>query len=101
MKKLQEEIIEFRNKRGWDEVHQEKDLALSIVLESSELLELFQWKSSEEAVKQNKQEMKDEMADVLIYLIQLASKLEIDLEEAAKNKMKKNAIKYPEPASLR
>lgn len=97
MKKMQEDIIDFRNKRGWDTVHQEKDLALSIVLESSELLELFQWKTSEEAVKGNREEMKDEMADVLIYLIQLALKLDVDLEEAVKNKMKKNAIKYPEP----
>jgi NTP pyrophosphatase (non-canonical NTP hydrolase) len=60
-----------------------------------ELLENSQWKSSEEAVKDSQQNIKEEMADILIYLVQLADKLDIDLEEEVLEKMKKNALKYP------
>jgi NTP pyrophosphatase (non-canonical NTP hydrolase) len=62
---------------------------------SKELLENFQWKTSEEAVRDARQNIKEEMADILIYLIQLADKLDIDLEEEVLEKMKKNALKYP------
>ncbi|WP_442598596.1 nucleotide pyrophosphohydrolase [Neobacillus sp. D3-1R] len=99
MDKMRQTILNFRDERGWKPYHNEKDLAISISLEANELLENFQWKSSEEAVnnKDSFQNMKEEMADILIYLIQLADKLEIDLEEAVLAKMEKNAIKYPAP----
>ena len=89
-------IIEFRDERGWAPYHNEKDLALSISLEANELLENFQWRTSEEAVAESKQNIKEEMADVFIYLLQLADKMNIDLEEEAFKKMEKNAVKYPE-----
>ncbi|MBS4204318.1 nucleotide pyrophosphohydrolase [Lederbergia citrea] len=95
MKKIYEEVIRFRDERKWGPVHNEKDLALSIVLEASELLENFQWKSSEESVTDSRQNIKEEMADVLIYLIQLADKLDVDLEEEVLLKLEKNALKYP------
>ncbi|MED3575466.1 nucleotide pyrophosphohydrolase [Cytobacillus praedii] len=88
-------MIEFRDERGWAPYHNEKDLALSISLEANELLENFQWRTSEEAVAESKQNIKEEMADVFIYLLQLADKMNIDLEEEAFMKMDKNAVKYP------
>jgi NTP pyrophosphatase (non-canonical NTP hydrolase) len=93
--KIRQTIFEFRDKRGWKPYHNEKDLAISISLEASELLENFQWKSSEEAIKDSKQNIKEEMADILIYLVQLADKMDIGLEEEVLMKMKKNEIKYP------
>ena len=95
MDRIRQKIIEFRDERGWKTFHNEKDLAISISLEANELLENFQWKSSEEAVKESEQNIKEEMADILIYLIQLADKMNIDLEDEVLKKMKKNEIKYP------
>jgi len=93
--KIRQTILDFRDQRGWKEYHKEKDLALSISLEANELLENFQWKSSAEAVRDSEQNIKEEMADVLIYLIQLADKMGMDLEEEVLKKMKKNEAKYP------
>ncbi|MFD1737837.1 nucleotide pyrophosphohydrolase [Bacillus salitolerans] len=95
MKDMMRRIVEFRDERGWKANHNEKDLAISISLEANELLENFQWKSSEEAKLESLQNIKEEMADVLIYLLQLADRLNIDLEEEVFNKMEKNEIKYP------
>ncbi|MBT2639851.1 nucleotide pyrophosphohydrolase [Bacillus sp. ISL-39] len=95
MNKIRQIILNFRDERNWKPYHNEKDLAISISLEANELLENFQWKNSEEAVRDSKQNIKEEMADVLIYLVQLADKLDIDLEEEVLEKMKKNALKYP------
>jgi len=95
MKEIMKKIIEFRDERGWAAYHNEKDLAISISLEANELLENFQWKTSEEAVDESMQNIKEEMADVFIYLLQLADKLNIDLEDEAFQKMEKNALKYP------
>jgi NTP pyrophosphatase (non-canonical NTP hydrolase) len=95
MKEIQQKILAFRDERDWKKYHNEKDLALSISLEASELLENFQWKTSEEAISESKQNIKEEMADILIYLVQLADKMEINLEEEVSRKLIKNAIKYP------
>lgn len=95
MKEIQQKILAFRDERDWKKYHDEKDLAISISLEANELLENFQWRTSEEAIAESKQNIKEEMADILIYLVQLADKLEIDLEEEVSNKLVKNAIKYP------
>ncbi|MER2170199.1 MAG: nucleotide pyrophosphohydrolase, partial [Psychrobacillus psychrodurans] len=94
---LTEEILNFNKKRGWGGNHDARSLAISISLEASELLEHFQWLSSEEAIANDKQGIEEEAADVLIYLLQLASVLDIDLKEAAKKKIQKNALKYPLP----
>ncbi|MFZ3590551.1 nucleotide pyrophosphohydrolase [Bacillus sp. DJP31] len=95
MKDIIQKILQFRDERGWKEYHNEKDLAISISLEANELLENFQWRSSEEAVIESMENIKEEMADVLIYLLQLADRLDVDLEEEVHRKMEKNAIKYP------
>lgn len=95
MEKIYQKILEFRDERDWKKYHNPKDLAISISLEANELLENFQWKNSEEAIAGSKQNIKEEMADILIYLIQMADKLEIDLEEEVYQKLEKNALKYP------
>ena len=92
---MKQKIVEFRDQRGQKPYHNEKDLAISISLEANELLENFQWKTSEEAVSDSRQNIKEEMADILIYLIQMADKMDIDLEEEVLKKLVKNGEKYP------
>ncbi|SDK99947.1 nucleotide pyrophosphohydrolase [Halanaerobium congolense] len=93
--KILSEIIKFRDDRNWSQFHNPKDLAISISIESSELLELFQWNSSKETVENNLQDLKDELADIMIYCTLMADNLDIDLEEAVEHKLEKNKEKYP------
>lgn len=95
MDELEKKINEFRDERDWRQFHNEKDLAISISLEASELLELFQWSSSEEVIHTKHSEIEDELADVIIYSMMLASNLNINVEEIILNKLKKNNEKYP------
>ena len=98
IKQLTQKIRAFRDARDWKQFHNHKDLALSLVLEASELLEHFQWKSPQEVnqhAREAKEELADEVADVAMYLFELADNLEVDLGKAMLNKMKKNALKYP------
>lgn len=97
MKDLTEKINEFRDERNWRQFHNSKDLALSLSLEASELLENFQWISAEEGNEKNRENIKDELADVFIYGLMMADDLDIDMTEAILNKLKKNAEKYPKP----
>lgn len=89
------EINQFRDERNWRQFHNEKDLSLSISIEASELLELFQWKSSEEVVNTNQERLAEELADVLIYSYMLADNLNFDINDIIRKKLEKNAIKYP------
>ncbi|HIW11981.1 MAG TPA: nucleotide pyrophosphohydrolase [Candidatus Salinicoccus stercoripullorum] len=95
MKDLMEEINQFRDERNWRQFHNSKDLALSLSLEASELLENFQWVSSEKAIAENRDNIKDELADVFIYGLMMADDLDIDMDEAISDKLRKNAVKYP------
>ncbi len=90
-----DDCIAFVHERNWEQFHNPKDLALSLSLEASELLELFQWKSSEEAVEKNRDKMKDELADVIVYAIDFASVMGFDLNKIIRDKMQKNRLKYP------
>ena len=90
-----EKINKFRDERDWRQFHNEKDLSLSITLEASELLELFQWKSSEEAKQNKKERLAEELADVLIYSYMLADNLDFDVNDIVEKKLAKNAEKYP------
>ncbi|WP_426334946.1 nucleotide pyrophosphohydrolase [Paenibacillus silvae] len=92
---LIQRITAFRDERNWRQFHTPKDLAISLNLEASELLELFQWKSSEEAIEQNKDKLQDELADVLYYVLLMCNDLGIDPKEALLKKLQKNADKYP------
>jgi NTP pyrophosphatase (non-canonical NTP hydrolase) len=95
MDDLIRKIIDFRDERNWRSSHDPKDLAISISLEANELLELFQWKSSRQAVEGSLGDIKDELADVLIYALTLAHDLNIDVRTAILDKIRKNALKYP------
>ena len=98
MLKVVERVLKFRDERGWKKYHNPKDLAASIVIEASELLEIFQWVSEEESydvARRNIERVREEVADILIYLIYLADVLQIDLEDAVLEKLKKNEEKYP------
>ena len=96
--KLQELIVKFRDERDWKQFHNPKDTAISLVLEASELLEHFQWKNQDEIkahIAQHKEEIADELADVLYWVLLIAYDLDVNLIEAETKKMKKNAAKYP------
>ena len=85
MKEITKKILEFREKRDWKQFHNPKDLALSLVLEATEVLEHFQWKSPkevEEYSKTHKDEIGEELADVLYWLILMSHDLDIDILEA-------------------
>ncbi|HBU69696.1 MAG TPA: nucleotide pyrophosphohydrolase [Elusimicrobia bacterium] len=91
-------IRKFRDERDWMQFHDPKNMAISIILEASELLEHFQWKAKqevEEYVKANKGQIQDEIADIAMYLFELADNMGIDLIKAMDKKLKKNSTKYP------
>ncbi|WP_167630262.1 nucleotide pyrophosphohydrolase [Listeria valentina] len=95
LKELTAKINQFREERNWRQFHKAKDLAISVSIEAAELLEDFQWKSSEEAIQKNSENIKEEIADVLIYSIMLADDLGLDIQQIIEEKLEKNAIKYP------
>ena len=95
MNHIIQKLIEFRDQRNWKQFHNPKDLAISLVLEAGELLENFQWKSSEQALLEKGSNIEEEMADVFLYLLLLSNEMGIDLEKAALDKIAKNAAKYP------
>ena len=88
-------LLQFRDERNWAQFHTLRNLIVSLNLEAAELLELTQWKSEEELGDISSEALRDECADVLLYLLLIADKAGINLEEAARNKLKKNAAKYP------
>lgn len=95
MKELIRKIVRFRDSRNWKQFHNPKDLAISLTLEASELLENFQWKTSDQSLSENFQKIEEELADVLIYALLLSNELNINPEQAVINKMVKNEKKYP------
>jgi len=98
IKTITKKIKKFRDERDWKQFHNHKDMALSLVLEATEVLEHFQWKSLEEVNKHGilcKSDIAEELADVAIYLFELADNLEINLSSAIEKKLIKNANKYP------
>lgn len=98
IKLITEKIKKFRDERNWEQFHNHKDMALSLVLEAAEVLEHFQWKSQSEVEKHGavcKDEIAEELADVAMYLFELTDNLGINLSEAIEQKLIKNAKKYP------
>lgn len=96
---LLQKIIDFRRERDWEQFHNPKDLAISLSIEASELLEWFQWRTNDEIAAQlnsDKRELlEDEIADVAVYLSYLCHDLDIDINKAVAAKIEKNAAKYP------
>ena len=98
LSEVQALIRQFRDERDWMQFHNPKNLAISISLEANELLEHFQWRSFEESethAEESRDAIADEMADVAIYLAELADNLDIDLLAAMEAKIAKNDAKYP------
>ena len=98
LRTLINKIRKFNKERNWDQFHNYKDLAISLSLEASEVLEHFQWKTEkeiEERVNSRREEIADELGDVIIYLLQISDKLKLDIVKAGINKLKKAAKKYP------
>jgi dCTP diphosphatase len=97
---LQEAVALFARERDWAPFHSPKNLSMALAGEVGELLELFQW-LSEDASRRVAHEaatarrVRDEIADVLLYLVRLAAVLEVDLDEAVRSKLATNALKYP------
>ncbi len=98
IEKIKSILKQFSEERDWEQFHSPKNLSMALSVESSELLEIFQWLTEEESsnlADDKKQHAKEEIADIAIYLLRICTKLDIDLEEAILEKMKKNELKYP------
>ena len=95
LKRIIASLNEFREERDWRQFHNSKDLAISISLEASELLELFQWKDFETVQKTSLKKIEEEISDILMYCLMLSDDLDIDLENAILEKLEKNKKKYP------
>ena len=89
---LQKEALAFRDARDWAQFHNAKDLAAGLSIESGELLECFLWKDPKSA---DPAKVREEIADVLVYALLLAHETKIDLPSAIREKLAKNALKYP------
>lgn len=91
-------IVKFRDERDWKQFHNPKDLSISLLLEAAEVLEHFQWKSTEEMnkhVEYHKEDIADELADVLYWILLMSNDLDINIKNALETKLKKNEDKYP------
>ncbi|MBV2235846.1 MAG: nucleotide pyrophosphohydrolase [Sterolibacterium sp.] len=100
---LRDTLRRFAAARGWPAWHTPKNLAMALIVEAAELVEHFQWLSGEESLALSEEKhaaVREEVADVLIYLIELADVLQIDLYAAVTDKIARNAIKYPAPDGL-
>lgn len=88
-------VIRFRDERDWRQFHTPKDLAISMSLEASELLELFQWSGTDLECTGNRDKLREELADILSYCILMADVCNLDLDEIMNEKITKNEAKYP------
>lgn len=100
MEKIKFKLREFTKERDWDQFHSPKNLSMALSSEVGELLDLLQWKSEKnsEVDKLSEKELehiKEELADIFLYLIRIADKLDVNLIEVAEKKIIKNGIKYP------
>jgi dCTP diphosphatase len=96
--RLRDALREFAAERDWEQFHTPRNLATALAVEAAELLEPFQWLSddqSRELAPETRMAVEQEMADVLLYLVRLADRLGVDLEQAALAKIELNAQKYP------
>lgn len=92
IEEITQSLLKFRDERDWGKFHNPKDLALAINVESGELLELFLWKTANEA---DVEKIREELADVFAYAFMLAEKYNFDVKEIVLDKIKGNEIKYP------
>lgn len=101
LQELKDLLERFREERGWAQFHNAKDLAEAISIEASELQELFLWQSPEEVMKKIedskdfKEEVGEELADIIAFCINFANSTGIDISEVVRDKVEKNGRKYP------
>ncbi len=97
---LRQIVREFVDARDWQQFHSPKNLSMALAIEAAELMEHFQWITTDasRAVGENREKLTaigEELADIVCYALAIANELEIDVSEAMRDKMKKNAVKYP------
>ena len=92
LEELRQAIAKFTQERDWDQFHNGKDLALALSIEAAELNEAFLWKDPKDV---NVEKVKEELADVFNYAIQIADKYDLDVKQIVMDKLRKNAEKYP------
>ncbi len=100
IKEIKELVKNFRDARDWKKFHSPKDLAIAINIEAAELLEHFLWRNHPEVQEylkksKNKKEVEEELADILIYCLSLSDVIGVEVAAIVKEKLKKNAEKYP------
>lgn len=98
LEELRDALQRFASEREWDQFHSPKNLAIALMVEAAELLEHFQWVPETDSgvlTPSQHAKVREELADVLLYLIRLADKLNVDLPAAAADKIRVNAEKYP------
>ena len=98
---LRDQMREFVASRNWEKFHQPKNLAMSISIEAAELMEHFQWRDNQQSAEalenpETFQEVKDELSDILAYVLSMANSLDIDLAQTFRDKMRRVEIKYPD-----
>lgn len=101
---IQARLDDFAKKRDWEQFHSPKNLSMALAGEVGELLEIFQWLTEEQSQlsslsRDQLEAATEELADVLIYALRLADKLDINLQDAISNKIDKNALRYTVEAS--
>ena len=97
---LRDRLRTFATERDWDQFHSPKNLAMALIVEAAEIVEHFQWLTDRQSTNlplDKRALVADELADVLIYLVRIADKLDIDLLAASGDKMRRNELKYPAP----
>lgn len=100
VKELIEQLRRFRDERDWAQFHNPKDLAVSVSIEAAELLQIFQWRSEKTGADDALvEQIRDEAADVLLYLVLLCDAVGVDLMAAASDKIAKNRTRFPIPSS--
>ena len=95
IKEIQDKLARFAEERDWNQFLSPKNLVMALASEVGELNELFQWLTEEQSNNVDKDEVRQEIADIIIYLLRLSDMLDIDIEEAVKEKIEINAKKYP------
>jgi dCTP diphosphatase len=98
LEELKERVRAFVAERDWDQFHSPKNLAMALSVEAAELVEIFQWLTEEQSATLDagrRQRAAEELADILWFLVRIADRLDIDLLQAAGEKLERNAVKYP------
>lgn len=98
IEEFQKRLQVFADERDWNQFHSPKNLSMALIAEAAELIEHFQWLSEEESMSlpaEKLAEVSEELADIFLYLLRISDRLGVDLTAAAKDKMVKNAEKYP------